>query len=132
MSGDFFPVIRGHGYRTGFVGKFRVGDEAALKAVSGDFDYWRGILDHWGNDFIEPNDPSRTHATARFGDQALEFLRDQAVDRPFCPSVSFTAPHARDHMPREYTPDDRDEPLYADIGLPKPLTAPDAYFEKLP
>ena len=49
--------------------------------MAGKFDYWRGVPGQGGKYFIEPNDPSRTHATARFGDQALEFLQ-QPADEP--------------------------------------------------
>ena len=127
-------LLRKQGYRTGFIGKFGVGNDESVYAMSNKFDYWRGIPGQGGKYFIEPNDPSRTHATARFGNQALEFLKNQPANQPFCLSVSFTAPHARDDLPHnnQYTPDDRDKPLYADIILPKPVTATDVYFDKLP
>jgi arylsulfatase A-like enzyme len=127
-------LLRKNGYRTGFIGKFGVGNDSAVKVMADQFDYWRGVPGQGGKYFIEPNDPSRTHATARFGDQALEFLRGNSNAQPFCLSVSFTAPHARDDLPHndQYTPDDRDKPLYSDIILPKPVTATDAYFDKLP
>jgi arylsulfatase A-like enzyme len=125
-------LLRQHGYRTGFIGKFGVGNDAAVYAMSNKFDYWRGIPGQGGRYFIDPSDTNRTHQTSRMGAQALEFLGGNPVNRPFCLSISFTAPHARDHMPREYTPDDRDEWLYSDITLPEPPTANDAYFQLLP
>lgn len=125
-------LLRQAGYRTGFIGKFGVGNDRAIHAMSRQFDYWRGLPGQGGNYFIEPGDPSRTHASARFGTQALEFLDGQPGDQPFCLSISFTAPHARDQQPREFTPDDRDEALYADITIPQPATARDSYFERLP
>ena len=127
-------LLRQNGYRTGFIGKFGVGNDRAVQSMAGKFDYWRGVPGQGGKYFIEPNDPSRTHATARLGDQALEFLHSQPTNQPFCLSVSFTAPHARDDLPHneQYTPDDRDMPLYAGILLPQPVTATAAYFDKLP
>jgi arylsulfatase A-like enzyme len=127
-------LLRQHGYRTGFIGKFGVGNDAAVNAMSNKFDYWRGVPGQGGKYFIEPDDPSRTHATTRFGTQALEFLQDAPTNQPFCLSISFTAPHARDDLPHleQYTPDDRDKSLYTGISLPEPVTATDAYFEKLP
>jgi arylsulfatase A-like enzyme len=116
-------LLRQHGYYTGFIGKFGVAQE---------FDYWRGVAGQGGRYFIEPNDPTQTHATARMGGQALEFLHRCPRDQPFCLSISFTAPHARDHMPREYTPDRRDEPLYTNATLPHPPTATESYFQLLP
>lgn len=127
-------LLREHGYRIGFIGKFGVGNDPSVYAMSNKFDYWRGISGQGGKYFIEPNDPSRTHATARFGAQALEFLDSTPTNQPFCLSISFTAPHARDDLPhwRQYTPDDQDESLYTGITLPEPVTATDAYFKRLP
>ncbi|HEY3857274.1 MAG TPA: sulfatase [Verrucomicrobiae bacterium] len=127
-------LLRQHGYRTGFIGKFGVGNDKSVNAMTNQFDYWRGVPGQGGTYFIEPNDPSRTHATARFGAQALEFLRGTTHNQPFCLSISFTAPHARDNLPHmeQYTPDDRDKSLYTGIRLPEPATATDAFFDLLP
>ncbi len=127
-------LLREHGYRTGFIGKFGVGNDPSVYAMSNQFDYWRGIPGQGGKYFIEPGDTNRTHQTSRMGQQALEFLNSSPTNRPFCLSISFTAPHARDQMPhdRQFTPDDRDEPLYAGITMPQPVTATDAYFQLLP
>src|SRR6185503_20156148 len=67
-------LLRAAGYRTGFIGKFGVGDAKYIKAKENDFDFWRGLPGQAGEWFIDPKDPAQTHATARFGDQALEFL----------------------------------------------------------
>jgi arylsulfatase len=125
-------LLRRHGYYTGFIGKFGVGNDQAVAAMAGQFDYWRGLPGQGGRYFIQPDDPTHTHATARMGGQALEFLRHRPPGQPFCLSLSFMAPHARDHMPREYTPDLRDESLYTNQTIPHPPTATDAYFERLP
>jgi arylsulfatase len=125
-------LLRRHGYYTGFIGKFGVGNDKAVAAMAKEFDYWRGLPGQGGRYFIRPDDPTHTHATARMGAQALEFLRGRPTSRPFCLSLSFMAPHARDHMPREYTPDLRDESLYASETIPHPPTAAEAYFERLP
>jgi arylsulfatase A-like enzyme len=124
-------LLRAAGYRTGFVGKFGVGDQKAIEAMAKEFDYWRGLPGQAGL-FFARNDPTRTHATARFGEQALEFLRGCPPGQPFCLSVSFSAPHARDNQPREYPPDLRDEGLYADATVPVPKLATDAAFKRLP
>lgn len=119
------------GYRTGFVGKFGVGDAKAVAAAAKDFDYYKGLPGQAGP-FFDPKDPTHTHATARFGDQAVEFIRSANASQPFCLSVSFSAPHARDGQPREYPPDARDEGLYGNATIPVPKLATDAAFRKLP
>ena len=124
-------LLRQAGYRTGFIGKFGVGSNAAVKAMSEKFDFWRGLPDQGGL-FFDPDDPTRTHKTARFGGQALEFIRGGDATRPFCLSVSFTAPHARDQQPREFAPDPRDESLYAGVTIPRPPKSGGEWFQNLP
>jgi arylsulfatase A-like enzyme len=130
-SNTYPALLRAAGYRTGFIGKFGVGTDAAIKAMATEFDYWRGLPGQGGL-FFHTNDPTRTHATARFGNQALEFVREADAGKPWCLSISFTAPHARDGQPREFAPDARDESLYANTTFNAPPTATDAFHQKLP
>jgi arylsulfatase A-like enzyme len=127
-------LLRQNGYYTGFIGKFGVGNDPAVKAMANQFDYWKGVPGQGGKYFIDPQDPSRTHETKQFGDDALEFLGGAPTNQPFCLSISFTAPHARDNLPHnaQYTPDDRDKALYADRVLPRPVTDNSNFFDKLP
>lgn len=122
-------LLREAGYRTGFIGKFGVGDSNAIAAMKSEFDYWRGLPGQAGL-FFEKNNPAGRHKTARFGDQALAFIRSN--DGPFCLSISFNAPHARDRQPREFWPDARDEELYKDARIPVSPKATEAWFERLP
>jgi len=64
------------------------------------------------------------------GGQAIEFLNAQSSARPFCLSVSFTAPHARDRTSREFAPDPRDELLYTNLSLANPDVG--GQFQQLP
>ncbi len=125
-------LMRANGFHTGFIGKFGVGNKAAIDAMAKEFDYWRGLPGQGGEWFIDPKDPTQTHATSRMGDQALEFLRGCSAEQPFCLSVSFNAPHARDNKPREFTPDLRDESLYSSETIPSPPAAEAGFFERLP
>jgi arylsulfatase A-like enzyme len=96
-----------------------------------EFDYWRGLPGQAGL-FFDPKDPTRTHATARFGEQALEFIRSAPTEKPMCLSISFSAPHARDGKPREFEPDPRDEDRYTDREMAVPGKASERLFELLP
>jgi arylsulfatase A-like enzyme len=122
-------LLRKAGYRTGFIGKFGVGKE--VKPLAAEFNYWRGLPGQAGP-FFDPKDSTHTHATARFGEQALEFLRGCEPGQPFSLSLSFSAPHARDGDPREFPPDLRDEKLYADVEMPVPKLTAEKYFKALP
>ena len=130
-SGSYPALLRKLGYRTGFIGKFGVGDEAAVKAMAGEFDYWRGLPGQAGL-FFDPNDPEHRHKTARFGDEAIEFLRQTGANQPFCLSISFNAPHARDGQIREFEPDPRDEALLSNITIPAFPKRDETWFQKLP
>ena len=130
-SGTYPALLRQAGYRTGFIGKFGVGTDAAVKAMAKEFDFWRGLPGQGGL-FFTTNDATRTHATARMGNQALEFLNEADAAKPFCLSISFTAPHARDGQPREFAPDERDESLYSNTHIVPPATATEAFHQQLP
>jgi arylsulfatase A-like enzyme len=124
-------LLRDAGYRTGFIGKFGVGDSNFIASMAKEFDYWRGLPGQAGL-FFQKNNPNTRHKTARFGDQALEFIRSNDVNQPFCLSISFNAPHARDRQPREFWPDPRDENLYVNAKMPVSPKASDEWFQKLP
>lgn len=124
--------LRAAGFRTGFIGKYGVGSAQETTAKGAAFDYWKGLPGQGGRLFIEPNDPTRTHKTAKFGNEALEFLGGCTKDKPFCLSLSFNAVHARDAEPREFEPDPRDEALYANVTIPVPKLATDEAFKRLP
>ena len=130
---ESYPVLlRKAGYHTGFIGKFGVGNAAAVESAAQRFDFWRGERGQGSPDFIDPDDPSRLHQTARFGGHAVEFIDGSTTGKPFCLSLSFTAVHARDGRPREFEPDDREASLYADTTFPMPRTATDEAFQRVP
>ena len=120
--------LRQAGYRTGFIGKFGVGKD--VKPMAAAFDYWRGLPGQAGP-FFDPKDPSHTHATARFGAQALEFLRGCAGQAVLPVRQLQRSPRPR-RRPREFAPDRRDEKLFAAVAIPVPKTAADKYFRRLP
>lgn len=125
--------LREAGYHTGFIGKFGVGDAKEIAAMQPHFDYWKGLPGQGGNDFIDPKDPKKQHQTAKFGDQALEFIEGAKADKPFCLSISFTAPHARDRHPvNEFEADPRDLELYAHQDLPRSPLETDEAFRATP
>ena len=88
LNGDkwaqtYAALLRAAGYRTGFIGKFGVGSAAEVKAKADAFDVWHGLPGQAGKVFIDKDDPTRTHKTAVFGNQALEFLQGCRPEQPF-------------------------------------------------
>ena len=124
-SNTYPALLRARGFRTGFIGKFGVGNLLPTNA----FDYWDGFPGQ-GRYFAQSNDAS--HLTHDMGESALTFLRGGDL-RPFCLSISFKAPHAQDeNAVRPFPPDPADEALYADARLATPGNYSTQAFNRLP
>jgi len=120
-------LLRAAGYRTGFIGKFGVGNHPPANA----FDYWRGFP---GQGEYEQHDSAGKpiHLTALMAQQAIAFLQSQPRDKPFVLSVSFKAPHVQDESPKQFIVDAADEGLYSTVTMPTPPTAGDQYWQAFP
>jgi len=122
-------LLKAAGYRTGFVGKWGVG-----QPPQDFFDYNTGFPGQ-GNYLVQVNGQER-HLESVLGDQALEFLAGTPPGQPFCLSVSFKAPHVQDSantahsQPFPYDP--ALEHLYQDVSIPVPALNAPHYFEQLP
>jgi hypothetical protein len=92
-------LLRGAGYRIGFIGKYGVGTEKDLPVDK--YDYWKGFP---GQGMYEHKDENGNykHLTQIIGEQAIEFLRGCSEQQPFCLSISFKAPHVQDEDPRQF------------------------------
>ena len=124
---DPYPVqLREHGYRTGFIGKWGVGNTLPAER----FDYFRGFPGQ-GRYNVQLNGKP-AHLTNVMGDQAIEFINGGRAGQPFCLSVSFKAPHAQDEDMRQYLFDPALANLYKDVEIPLPKTADEAYYKELP
>ena len=125
-----YPILlRGAGYRTGFIGKYGVGREKELPVK--EYDYWQGFAGQ-GRYEHKDADGQYLHLTRIMGNQAIEFLRGCSQTQPFCLSVSFKAPHCQDGDPRQFLYDPIYESLYQDDEVPTPATVDARYFEALP
>jgi len=123
-SNTYPARLRSAGYRTGFIGKFGVGNVMPTNA----FDHWDGFPGQ--GRYFASNNP--VHLTRRMGDSALKFLRAND-SRPFCLSISFKAPHVQDeNMERPFPPDPADETLYDKSRITVPKNYSREAFERLP
>lgn len=125
-------MLRDNGYRTGMIGK--LGVNFVENAVNHMFDVYMPV--DRNPYFHEMPDGSLRHETDLCCDHAIDFIRNNDADQPFCLSVSFNAPHAEDadrrpgegHFPWPQSVDG----LYEDIEMPLPrLNDPDI-FESQP
>jgi len=121
-------LLRKAGYRTGFVGKFGVGDKGKLPVE--EFDYFKGFPGQ-GKYWPKAKDGG-THLTDVMTSQGLEFIAGCKADQPFCLSISYKAPHAQDPDARQYLYAPRYKDLYEDVTIPLPPTATDADFRAQP
>ncbi len=120
-------LLRQSGYRTGFVGKFGIGDPLPDK----DFDYWDGFPGQ--GTFYEKEIFKGKHLTQAMTESACHFLEECGKDQPFCLSVSYKAPHSNpEFAERIFPPDERDRDLYKDVVFPPAKTGDEAHRQQLP
>lgn len=125
-----YPAMLQHaGYRTGFMGKFAIGEpDPAIRhlALPADrFDSWFGFPQ--SVEFRQTVDGHVRYLTTLMTEKAVEFLRQQPADRPFCLTVAFKEPHG----PWHYFDPDAPDP-YADAVIPPPPTLTPEAFAALP
>lgn len=129
-----YPVIlKQNGYYTGFFGKLGVTyndaeklfDKADIYDRNGNFSDRRGY-------FFKTIGKDTVHLTRYTGYQAQEYIKNAPADKPFCLSLSFSAPHAHDNAPEQYIWQEKSNHLYSDITVPPPVLAEDKYFNSLP
>jgi len=131
---NIYPtLLRQAGYRTAFFGKWHARMPRGFRNEE-HFDQYEGISrDPY---FKEMPDGSLRHETTRIGDRAVEFIREQSPDTPFCVNLWFNAGHAEDNDLRpgvgHYPWPRSTDGLYEDRTMPPPaLGAPDV-FESQP
>ncbi len=122
-------LLRQAGYRTGFVGKFGVGVEPNV--VEQMFDVFEP-LDR-APYFKSLPDGTTRHISQIAGDKAIEFMRTQPKDQPFCLSISFNAPHAEDGDKENHYPWPRAvDGMYEDVTVPPPPLSDPKIFDGQP
>ncbi len=130
-----YPILlKNAGYKTGFIGKYGVGNKPPEERFDFVFNTEAGGLmqptyittDKYGN---------KVHDTDTIGHSIASFLDQYGKkEEPFCLSVSFKAPHEEDGDPPKYIiqPQDRYKNMYKDVVIPKPVTASEKYWNQLP
>ena len=98
-SNTYPALLRENGYYTGFIGKFGVERYAFRGNAQTKFDFWRGH-DGWARFFAKTagnckiySDSEEDIITPIMGESMERFLDSCPQGKPFCLSVSFSAPH---------------------------------------
>jgi arylsulfatase A-like enzyme len=97
---DSYPaLLRASGYHTGFIGKLGLERYAFRGKAAAKFDFWRGH-DGWARFYPKTagncaiyDDAKDDIITPIMGESIERFLDARPEGRPFCLSVSFSAPH---------------------------------------
>lgn len=129
-----YPVIlKENGYYTGFFGKFGVTYKNAenLFNVADIYDRETKYPNRKGY-FYKTIGSDTVHLTRFTGYQAQQFIKNAPGDKPFCLSLSFSAPHAHDNAPDQYFWQSKSDTRYNGVTIPPPLLGDDKYFNVLP
>ncbi|HKJ78280.1 MAG TPA: family 78 glycoside hydrolase catalytic domain, partial [Prolixibacteraceae bacterium] len=133
MQNSYPKLLKENGYYTGFFGKYGVNypDKEQQFDVIEDYDRNNRYSDYRGY-FYKTLKGDTVHLTRYTGQKALDFLENAPAEKPFCLSLSFSAPHAHDGAPLQYFWQEGPGQLYQNMEMPGPELGEDEWFEKLP
>jgi alpha-L-rhamnosidase len=133
METAYPKLLKEAGYSTAFFGKFGVkfNEKEAMFDVVEDYDRHESYADRRGY-FYKKIGNDTVHLTRYTGQKALDFIASASKEKPFCLSLSFSAPHAHDKAPLQYFWDKETDFLFKDKTMPLAQFADDKYFNALP
>ncbi len=125
-------LLKENGYRVGFFGKLGVIlNEPNQYFDESDF-YDRGNDKDRRGYFYKKLGKDTAHLTRFTGQQAQDFIQNASSDKPFCLSISFSAPHGHDPSKEQYYWQEKSDTLYKNISIPPPVLGDEKYFKNLP
>ncbi|MFT7036200.1 MAG: alpha-L-rhamnosidase, partial [Cyclobacteriaceae bacterium] len=126
-------LLKESGYTTAFYGKFGVNydDKDGLFDIYESYDRANQYKDKRGY-FYKTLGADTVHLSRYTGQKATDFIEQAGSDKPFCLSLSFSAPHAHDGAPDQYFWQETTDGLLQDVQIPKANISDDKYFEALP
>jgi len=134
MSMSYPVLLKKSGYRTGFFGKYGVKYDRLEKQFDEYESYDRNnrFRDRRGY-YYKTLDKDTVHLTRYTGQKALDFIDKNAnKKKPFCLSLSFSAPHAHDGAVEQYFWQNTTDQLLQNTVIPGPKLAEDKYFKSQP
>jgi alpha-L-rhamnosidase len=133
MANAYPKILKDAGYYTGFFGKYGIRYSGEDKLFDEYDTYDRnGSFNDKRSYFYKTLGKDTVHLTRYTGQQALDFIKHADAQKPFCLSLSFSAPHAHDGAPDQYFWQAETNHLLEDVAIPRPELGEDKYFVQQP
>ena len=134
MANAYPVLLKNSGYHTAFYGKYGVRYEAMDKQFDEYESYDRNnrYKDRRGY-FYKTLGKDSVHLTRYTGQKAIDFIdKNAASEKPFCLSLSFSAPHAHDPAKDQYFWQNETDHLLQNTTIPEPDLSNKNFFESQP
>jgi len=130
MDESYPRLLKDNGYYTGFYGKYgtRYNDLDKQFNEYESYDRNNRYKDRRGY-YYKTIGKDTVHLTRYTGQKALDFIDKNADNnKPFCLSLSFSAPHAHDGAPKQYFWQETLDAMLENTTIPDPELGDDKYF----
>lgn len=133
MDMAYPKLLKDAGYYIGFYGKYgiRYNGEDQLFDEYETYDRNNAFKDQRGYYYKTLNEDT-VHLTRYTGQKAIDFIDSADPNKPFCLSLSFSAPHAHDPAEDQYFWQTTTDGLLQDTTMPGPELGEDKYFDAQP
>lgn len=133
MNLSYPKLLKSEGYSTGFYGKYGIRDDNE-QLLFDDYEIYdrNNAYDDKRGYFYKTIGKDTVHLTRYTGQKAIDFIGNSSPNKPFCLSLSFSAPHAHDGAEDQYFWQEITDPLLQNTKMPDPKLSEDKYFMAQP
>ena len=133
MTNSYPRILKENGYKTAFYGKYGVRYNNLEKQFDEyeSYDRNNAYPDRRGY-YYKTLGKDSVHLTRYTGQMALDYIDKTDARKPFCLSLSFSAPHAHDPAEDQYFWQEESDALLQNVKMPGPELGEDKYFEAQP
>ena len=133
METAYPTLLKRHGYFTGFYGKYGVKYQGLDQQFDlyGSYDRNGAYPDRRGY-YYKTLGKDTVHLTRYTGQKALDFIESADPTKPFCLSLSFSAPHAHDNAEEQYFWEEASDSLLRGVQMPGPELGEKKFFMAQP
>jgi len=133
MRNSYPRLLKEAGYYTGFYGKYGVKYDSLGRQFDAYESYDRnGKFNDNRGYFYKTIGGDTVHLTRYTGQKALDFIENVNSEKPFCLSLSFSAPHAHDAARDQYFWQISTDSLLSNKKMPQPTLSANEYFDMQP